>query len=78
MFNLVLVSGVSVTLAPFPIPKSATIAGYNASLVLEIPVMLLVMALLTVPALTKGKLSRPQGIALLAIYAAFCAVQFTL
>ena len=36
------------------------------------------MALLTVPALVKGKLTRPQGIALLAIYAAFCAVQFTL
>ena len=78
VFNLVLVSGVSVTLAPFSIPKSAVIAGYNASLVLEIPVMLLVMALLTVPALVKGKLSRAQGVALLIIYAAFCAVQFTL
>ena len=78
VFNLVLVSGVSVTLAPFSIPKSAAIAGYNASLVLDIPVMLLVMALLTLPALTQGKLRRSQGIALLAIYAAFCAVQFTI
>ena len=78
VFNLVLVSGVSVTLAPFSIPQSAVIAGYNASLVLEIPVMLLVMALLTLPALAKGKLFRSQGIALLVIYAAFCAVQFTL
>ena len=78
VFNLVLVSGVSVTLAPFSIPQSAVIAGYNASLVLEIPVMLLVMALLTLPALARGKLSRLQGIALLAIYAAFCVVQFTL
>ena len=78
VFNLVLVSGVSVTLAPFSIPKSAVIAGHNASLVLDIPVMLLVMALLTVPALTRGKLSRSQGVALLVIYAAFCAVQFTL
>ena len=78
VFNLVLVSGVSVTLAPFSIPKSAVIAGHNASLVLEIPVMLLVMVLLTLPALTQGKLRRSQGIALLAIYAAFCAVQFTL
>ena len=78
VFNLVLVSGVSVTLAPFSIPRSAVIAGHNASLVLEIPVMLLVMALLTVPALTRGKLFRSQGIALLLIYAAFCAVQFTM
>ena len=78
LFNLVLVSGVSVTLAPFSIPQSAVIAGHNASLVLEIPVMLLVMALLTLPALTRGKLTRLQGAALLVIYAAFCAVQFTL
>ena len=78
VFNLVLVSGVSVTLAPFPIPKSSTIAGYNASLVLDIPVMLLVMALLTLPALKRGKLSRVQGVLLLAIYAAFCVAQFTL
>lgn len=78
LFNLVLVSGVSVTLAPFSIPQSATIAGMNASLVLEIPVMLLVMLLLTLPALIRGKLYRIQGIALLLIYAAFCAVQFSL
>ncbi len=78
LFNLVLVSGVSVTLAPFPIPQGSVIAGYNASLVLDIPVMFLVMALLTLPALSRGKLRRVQGIALLAIYAAFCAVQFTM
>ena len=78
VFNLVLVSGVSVTLAPFSIPQSATLFGMNSSLVLEIPVMLLVMLILTIPALLKGRLSRPQGIVLLAIYAAFCVVQFTL
>ena len=78
LFNLVLVSGVSVTLAPFPIPQSAVIAGHNASLVLDIPVMFAVMLFLTVPALVRGKLSRMQGIVLLAVYAAFCAVQFTL
>ena len=78
LFNLVLVSGVSVTLAPFSIPQAAVIAGHNASLVLDLPVMLLVMLLLTVPALVRGKLSRIQGLALLAVYGAFCAVQFTL
>jgi len=78
LFNLVLVSGVSVTLAPFVVPQSAAIAGHNASLVLELPVMFLVMLLLTLPALVRGKLSRAQGITLLAVYAAFCAVQFML
>ena len=78
VFNLVLVSGVSITLAPFTIPQSATLFGINSSLVLDLPVMLAVMLILTVPALVKGKLNRAQGILLLAIYAAFCAVQFTL
>ena len=78
VFNLVLVSGVSVTLAPFTVPQSATLFGINSSLVLELPVMLAVMLILTVPALCKGKLNRAQGILLLVIYAAFCAVQFTL
>ena len=78
VFNLVLGSGVSVALAPFDIPQSATLFGINSSLVLELPVMLLVMILLTIPALVRGRLSRVQGVALLCIYAAFCAVQFTL
>ena len=78
LFNLVLVSGVSVSLAPFPIPQGSEIAGLNASLVLDLPVMFLVMALLTLPALRRGKLSRVQGLVLLAVYAAFCAAQFTL
>ena len=78
LFNLVLVSGVSVTLAPFSIPENSTIAGHNASLVLDIPVMLFAMAFLTLPALKRGKLSRIQGVVLLAVYAAFCAIQFTI
>ena len=78
VFNLVLVSGVSVTLAPFTIPQNSMLFGHNASLVLEFPVMFAVMLLLTLPALIKGKLSRPQGIALLCIYAVFCAVQFSI
>ena len=78
VFNLVLVSGVSVTLAPFTIPQSNTLFGINSSLVLDLPVMLAVMLILTVPALVKGKLNRAQGITLLAIYAAFCVVQFVM
>ena len=76
VFNLVLVSGMAVTIAPFDVPVGKLLLGQNASLVLDIPLMLLVMLLLTVPALTKKRLSRWQGIALLCIYAAFCAFQF--
>ena len=76
VFNLVLVSGMAVTIAPFDVPVGKLLLGQNASLVLDIPLMLLVMLLLTVPALTKKRLSRWQGIILLCIYAAFCAFQF--
>lgn len=78
LFNLVLVSGVAITLNPFDVPVSGLIGGINASLVLDIPVMLGVMAILTVPTLIKEKLSRWQGILLLCIYAAFCILQFTI
>ena len=78
LFNLVLVSGVASALAPFQIPVSRTVAGINASLLIDIPVMLLVMLLLAVPALKKERLYRGQGIALLCIYAAFCVSQFVM
>ena len=78
IFNLVLVSGISVTLAPFEVPVGKMLFGINSSLVLDIPLMLAVMLLLTVPALVRKKLSRWQGIALLAIYAVFCTLQFVL
>lgn len=76
LFNLVLVSGVSTVLSPFAVPSGKLIGGMNASLVIDIPLMLLVMAFLTLPALKRGKLSRFQGVALLVIYAAFCVFQF--
>ena len=78
LFNLVLVSGVSVVLSPFALPVEKTINGMNASLVVDLPVMLLVMAFMTLPALLRGKLSRWQGIGLLAIYVGFCVFQFAL
>ncbi len=78
IFNLVLVSGVSTVLSPFEVPASKLIAGMNGSLVLDIPVMFLVMSLLTIPALIRGKLDRAQGIILLCIYAAFCVCQFVI
>ena len=78
IFNLVLVSGASVALAPFEVPVGNLLFGINSSLVLDIPLMLGVMALLTVPALLSKKLHRWQGIVLLGIYAAFCIFQFAI
>ena len=80
VFNLVLVSGVAVSLAPFKVPCENFLldTGLNMSLVFEIPVMLGVMCLMTIPALLTKKLGRWQGILLLCIYAAFCVCQFVL
>ena len=80
VFNLVLVSGVAVSLAPFAVPCENTLlnTGLNLSLVFDIPVMLGVMSLMIFPAMATKKLGRWQGIALLCIYAAFCVCQFML
>ncbi len=80
IFNLVLVSGLSMTLSPFVLPsgKMVNIAGNltNASLVIDLPLSVGVMAVLTIPALIKGELKRWQGILLLVTYACFCIFQF--
>ena len=76
LFNLVFVSGMAVTIRPFSIPADKLIAGRNASLVVDIPLMLFVMAFMTVPALCTKKLRRYQGVLLLIIYAAYVAFQF--
>ena len=78
IFNLVLVSGAAVAINPFDLPVSGLVAGINSSLVIDIPVMLLVMSILTIPTLIKQKLSRWQGIVLLGIYALFCILQFAI
>lgn len=78
LFNLVLVTGVSATLAPFQIPQNSMIFGINSSLILDLPVMLIVMLILTIPPMVKEKLYRWQGIVLLVIYAMFCLLQFVL
>ena len=76
LFNLVLVCGTSVTLKPFSLPQEATFLGINSSHILDLPLKFLVMLLLTVPALIRGRLYRIQGILLLIIYFAFCGIQF--
>ena len=75
IFNLVLVSGVAVTISPFAVPAGSTMFGFNTSLVMELPLMVGVMALMTLPAIAKKKLFRWQGAALLCIYAVFVTLQ---
>ena len=78
LFNLVLVSGLAITIKPFEVPAEKLFlnTGLNSSLVVEIPLMLFVMLFLTLPALIKGKLYRWQGVTRLILYAAFCVYQF--
>ena len=71
LFNLVLVSGTAVTISPFDLSTAST-----TSLTVDIPLMLGVMAVMTVPALVRGKLSRWQGVLLLLSYAAYCVFLF--
>ncbi|MBQ8970119.1 MAG: calcium/sodium antiporter [Lachnospiraceae bacterium] len=79
LFNLVLVSGLSIVLGPFKVPaeKTVSLGGKEviASLAIDIPVMFAVMLILTIPALGRGKLSRAQGIVLLCIYFGFTLFQ---
>ena len=75
IFNLVLVSGIAVTISPFAVPEGSTMFGLNTSLVMELPLMVGVMALMTLPAVFKKKLFRWQGVALLGIYVAFVVLQ---
>lgn len=78
LFNIVLVSGVACLVTPFDVPANKLIAGINSSLVIDIPLMLIVMLIATVPTIIKGKINRWQGILLLCIYAGFCASQFVM
>ena len=71
LFNLVLVSGVAITITPdgqFTLASAAPTA-----MTVDIPVALGAMALLTLPPLITQKLSRWQGAVLLCGYVAYCA-----
>lgn len=75
IFNLVLVSGAAVTISPFVIPEGSKLFGFNTSQLIEIPLMVFVMALMTLPVFRKGKLHRWQGVTLLFVYGAFVVLQ---
>lgn len=69
VLNLLVVLGIPVTVAGgFPLEKQ--------TVMLDIPLGILVMAILFVPILWKKKAYRIQGITLVAIYAAYCIISF--
>lgn len=72
LMDLALAGGAAAAVAPFPLPEGRTLAGISGTLVLDLPLMVLSMALLTLPALRRGRTCRWQGIVLLALYAGFC------
>ena len=78
LFNLILVSGVATTISPFIVPASKMVFGINSSLLIDIPLVFIVMGLMLIPALIRGKLSKWQGIVLLVIYLAFTIFQFVI
>ncbi len=67
--NLLLVIGIPAAVKGIPLEKQTT--G------VDIPLGILVMAVLVVPTLIRKRASRVQGIVLLGIYAAYCVVSFT-
>ena len=73
LFNLVLVSGTAITINPFDLTSASA-----TSLTVDIPLMLVVMLIMTLPALIRQKLSRWQGVVLLCAYVAYCVFQFTI
>ena len=76
IFNIVLVSGASITINPFKVPVDATFLGMNASLLFTLPLAVVTMMLLTIPPLFRGKLGRWQGIALLSLYGLYCVLLY--
>ena len=76
LFNLVLVAGLSTTLRPYDIPVGKLVFGHSSSLIMDIPLCFILMAVLTVPALISKKVMRWQGILMLAVYAAYVVFQF--
>lgn len=75
-FNIVTVTGIAAIVGPFSIPTAKTIGGISSSLVIEVPLVLIVMLILCVPSLIRGRTSRWQGVALLTIYAVFLIYQY--
>jgi cation:H+ antiporter len=68
ILNMLLVIGIPASIAGIPLERS--------TVMVDIPLAALVMAVLLLPILVRKKSSRIQGILLLGIYAAYCITSF--
>ena len=68
ILNMLLVIGIPSAIAGIPLERS--------TILIDMPLGLLVMAVLLIPILIRNKSSRVQGVALLAIYAVYCIASF--
>lgn len=76
--NLTLVTGISALVGPFDLPVAKEIAGIPSSLIVDLPITLLVMLLLTLPTVLRAKVYRIQGILLLSVYVLFSMLTLSL
>lgn len=75
IFNICMTSGLSILTNPFDVPCSKTIIGMNASLVVDLPILLAAFIIAFVPVLITGKTRRWQGALLLFTYVSYMAYQ---
>ena len=68
LLNMLLVIGIPSAIAGIPLEKS--------TVMVDIPLSFLVMAVLLVPILVRKKSSRLQGVTLLGIYGIYCVMSF--
>lgn len=74
--NLVTVTGIAAMIGTVDISDEKTFRGFNASFIIDIPLVLIVMLILCVPPILKGRTYRWQGIILLIIYTIYVIFQF--
>ena len=76
--NLTLVTGISALVGPFDLPVTFEIFGIPSSLIVDLPITILAMLLLSLPPLLRSKVFRMQGILLLAMYVIFSVLTLSL
>lgn len=68
LINLLLVIGIPSIIKPYALPTNGIIMNINASMLVDIPLLILVMTLLLLPIYINKKTSRWQGAILICIY----------
>ena len=68
LINLLLVIGISSFISPYKLPINGTVMNINASMLIDIPLLIIVMTILLLPIFINKKTSRWQGAVLICIY----------